>query len=489
MLQGGNRQLRDYFEKLKVENSTVEKLYQTRASAHYREKLRERVCFLRLDNSLVDSPKAIRRNSRGDRNSTDNSKMGLKSITAMFSEGPLGMTLTALPGNGHAYVSKTIPQGIADKAGVMVGDSVISIAGRQMSNYEEIMDSIPFIQRPMIIEFSRVVDFSKIANEDSMRREVSWAPLFSGEPNISDLVDKMSVSDETPNSIVNSLTANNNGKSVFGFEPDETTAVPPTPVALDFSVTSGDGLNNDALSSLDNHRVDSIEWVYDASASYGRERSINVEFMSPPLGVTISMNSLGQAEVTKVKAGGNADALGVCVGDVCIKVELQELLVYEDVMTAIKSAVFPLSITLRRLGSRTSSPAMVPQSLSQSLSVESSHINNIVKMPANDSFNQEDRSKCIPYDHVDKIFDIEFVEHDIGMIVEESNVKYSIVKKLLEGSPAHKAGCVEGSLIIGVNGEPFVSHSHIVDKIRNATRPLSIRFRLDHEITITSLVK
>lgn len=242
MVHGGNEQLREYFDKLQVEKSSVDKVYQTRASAHYRETLREKVCFLMLDDGLMGSPKVARKHSNGDdRNSLDSSNKETKTITVMFSEGPLGMTLSALPGNGHAYVSKVSPQGSADKGGVAVGDTIVSIAGRPISNYEDTIDSIPFIQRPMIIEFSRMMDSSKAAQGDCMSREVSWDPLFRSDCELSQLTSQLSVSDEiSSNNVVNNFEQKGDGTTLLDDKEksDESPCLPPTTVTLDFSLAS-----------------------------------------------------------------------------------------------------------------------------------------------------------------------------------------------------------------------------------------------------------
>ena len=155
MLQGGNGQLHQYFKTLKIEtaNLSVERLYQTRASAHYREKLREKVCFLALDNSL-SGMNAKNMSSRKAYECDTSFGRACRIVSGTFTDGPLGMILAPCD-DGGAYVSCVLENGCAEKCGIEEMDVVISVAGRSMTNYDEIMDSIPFANRPIRIEFYR----------------------------------------------------------------------------------------------------------------------------------------------------------------------------------------------------------------------------------------------------------------------------------------------------------------------------------------------
>jgi len=166
MLNGGNRKLHEYFEKFNIKKTATEIFYQTKESFSYREKLKEIVCFNILDNTLSGSPNVSRNVSR--KNLTvedDNSLNEIRkisngninqnlSISAVFGDGPLGMTLSETA-EGNAYVSKVIKGGNAERNGILIGDLVCKVEGTSVTNFDEIMDSIPFIQRPLHIDFNR----------------------------------------------------------------------------------------------------------------------------------------------------------------------------------------------------------------------------------------------------------------------------------------------------------------------------------------------
>ena len=66
-------------------------------------------------------------------------------------------------------------------------------------------------------------------------------------------------------------------------------------------------------------------------------------------GLTLSMNELGSAEVTKINPGGNAEHLGIKVGDMVINVNRRTINSYDEAMKLIKASIFPLEIVFRRV--------------------------------------------------------------------------------------------------------------------------------------------
>jgi hypothetical protein len=71
-----------------------------------------------------------------------------------FWEGPIGMTLER-DENSRARVARLVADGAAHKKGVCVGDMIESIAGQCFLSYEELMDSILLLPRPVQIQFIR----------------------------------------------------------------------------------------------------------------------------------------------------------------------------------------------------------------------------------------------------------------------------------------------------------------------------------------------
>ena len=141
MLLGGNRQLRSFFRRQKIENSEVEVLYRTKQATYYREQLGAQVERM-LDKRRAARPEAgeapapappaappPRAPPRRRR------ELAPTDFDVLVRVGSLGASLTrALPpegvaastaGNGSmALVTKVVTNGLAFSNGVRVGDYV-----------------------------------------------------------------------------------------------------------------------------------------------------------------------------------------------------------------------------------------------------------------------------------------------------------------------------------------------------------------------------
>jgi len=124
MRQGGNSQVRKFFQKIEIENSPIQTLYCTKGASHYRDRLRERVDKIMSGEIksekrlLISSPKktsVVRQDTIDKSSGLNNSQASPNSVRTeflkiMFPEGPMGMTLT----KDHrelALVSKLLPGG------------------------------------------------------------------------------------------------------------------------------------------------------------------------------------------------------------------------------------------------------------------------------------------------------------------------------------------------------------------------------------------
>lgn len=82
-------------------------------------------------------------------------------------------------------------------------------------------------------------------------------------------------------------------------------------------------------------------------------------------------------------------------------------------------------------------------------------------------------------------FDAVFEEGALGMRLEEKAVaavggglKYvSEVVHVTGNGAAEGQGVAEGCLVVGVNGERFISHAHAVATLKHGRRPVHVRFR------------
>jgi hypothetical protein len=126
MRQGGNQQIRRFFQKIEIENSPILTLYCTKGASHYRERLRERVDKImsgeiKSEKRIVhNSPKpliltstSLKTNSSNEMHSQNSLNMStrIENFRIMFADGPMGMTLTK-DSKEMALVSKLIPGGI-----------------------------------------------------------------------------------------------------------------------------------------------------------------------------------------------------------------------------------------------------------------------------------------------------------------------------------------------------------------------------------------
>jgi ADP-ribosylation factor GTPase-activating protein 1 len=155
MRQGGNGQVRRFFKKLEIDNSPIHILYCTKGAEHYREKLKERV--EKIMNGEIKSEKRLvkKKSFTEEKSIATSSSAETPTFDVSFGEGPLGLTLTK-DYKERASVSRLVPAGAAQLAGVLVGDFIVGVAGKKLSNYDEIMHMIPCMGRPLTLKFGRI---------------------------------------------------------------------------------------------------------------------------------------------------------------------------------------------------------------------------------------------------------------------------------------------------------------------------------------------
>jgi predicted metalloprotease with PDZ domain len=77
-------------------------------------------------------------------------------------------------------------------------------------------------------------------------------------------------------------------------------------------------------------------------------------------------------------------------------------------------------------------------------------------------------------------FDVSFDEGELGARFEERDgiIPVSVVTNITEHGQAKIKGVKVGCIILGVNGEKFISHAHTVATLKHAKRPVIVRFKL-----------
>ena len=75
--------------------------------------------------------------------------------------------------------------------------------------------------------------------------------------------------------------------------------------------------------------------------------------------------------------------------------------------------------------------------------------------------------------------DITFMEGSLGMRLDERGgyVPVSVVTNVVPGGQADQAGVEVGCLVVGVNGERFLSHAHTIATLQHGKRPVKVRMR------------
>ena len=87
--------------------------------------------------------------------------------------------------NSRAIVARLVSDGAAQKKGVHVGDIVESIAGQSFLSYEELMDAILLLPRPVQIQFLRPQKTATVVDEsipefNTLLISGADAPLLNG---------------------------------------------------------------------------------------------------------------------------------------------------------------------------------------------------------------------------------------------------------------------------------------------------------------------
>jgi hypothetical protein len=252
-----------------------------------------------------------------------------------------------------------------------------------------------------------------------------------------------------------------------------------------------------------------------------------VEFLRPPLGLTLARGKDGSAEVTKIKADGQATALGIMVGDTIISVADVKVNSYHEAMATIDKSTYPLTLILERgavhaLLHQTGNAVLKGSTIITSTIRDELGLakKSILDVPASERLanrssekakegiisSKDNRStafrkpskRTLPIDPAnEKEYDVTFTEvgsrltsysktislmvlmqGELGLRLEEQFVgaaAVSVVVQVSANSQAHVKGVHMNSFVVGMNGEYFISHAHTIACLKH-TRPIRVRF-------------
>jgi hypothetical protein len=114
--------------------------------------------------------------------------------------------------------------------------------------------------------------------------------------------------------------------------------------------------SNDSNDSIVSNHIDLIS----PQKMSNLAKLYEVTFPKAPLGITLSANTFGEPEISRIRAGGHAEKLDLCVGDIFTFVDKNPVKSYEEAMNCIAKAAFPLTIAVKRKLNQPITPDVSP---------------------------------------------------------------------------------------------------------------------------------
>jgi len=244
------------------------------------------------------------------------------------------------------------------------------------------------------------------------------------------------------------------------------------------------------------------------------------------MGFTLSKAEGGRAVVTKVAPAGQAVLGGVRLGDAVVSLDHQQFILYDVIMARFPFLLRPLVVGFRKkmegLGSggggggggrgggggggrKGGREGVLTTTFSEggkafaggfgkSMQVLQRGTNTTSSSSSNSSGSSRPvgggcgltTKICLRDQPGTGEFDTCFAAGPLGMRLEEmaltsreGGLRYVCqVLQVTPGGAAEKEGVVDGCVVVGVNGERFISHAHTVATLKHGKRPVVMRFRM-----------
>lgn len=235
--------------------------------------------------------------------------------------------------SSRAIVARLVSDGAAQKKGVCVGDIVESIAGQSFLSYEELMDAILLLPRPVQIQFLRPQKIGTPVVEGSDQEFSTLlisgadAPLLNG---IYEGLSRLTTYNPTHLTSIIESTSNTPSSISLSYSPPRyASPLPPSP-QLSCPPSPCLPLPLESAHKLSDFRV---------------------TFHSTPFGMTVSRdtNTHRTAVVSRVISDGQAANVGIKVGDMIIGIENKWIEGYDDFLAKMKNVKqYPVSFVIRR---------------------------------------------------------------------------------------------------------------------------------------------
>lgn len=455
MLLGGNEQLTTFFRRQQIENSAIDALYQTKQAALYRDQLAtqvEQTLAKRRESSGGSKEKKKERKKAPAQKKTTTNDVSDFDVTVASSS--LGASLTrAMPPpdvkatKSWALVTKVKSDGAANASGVRIGDYVVAMNGRAVSDYDEFVSLFPRCPRPLRLTFRR---FTVVTSSDGNETNNSVVhPEHAPEPTSdSDVEGRHYYScefDDDPLgfSIVRDPTSDQNAAA-----PARVSKVAPGGRAAARGVRAGD-----AVVALGARSTPTYDIVI-----------ATLPLLPKPLVVKFFR---GQSPLVN-DCGRDEDRRGTTPRRLATPRHPPPLTSHPP--TAAGGGP-PPSHSLQQKKQPLATLAPTGNAAGGYGDSFRRH-NEVLTMP--------DRSKQELGDFEDdREFDSTFEDGPLGMRIEERSglVPITVVTHLDEDGQAYHEGVRLGCVILGVNNQKYLSHAHTTATLRHAKRPIQVRFR------------
>lgn len=271
---------------------------------------------------------------------------------------------------------------------------------------------------------------------------------------------------------------------------------------------------NSNIGSISHGHSSAVNEYVDVEDAPSDSHDFRVTFEAPPLGITLSKGFTGCAEVTKVKVLGIAEKAGVVSGDMLIGISTYPVRTYDEAMGLLPYVSYPVVLVFRR--GMMSKLAKTSESVVKGSQFIATKVlqglgmgkQGILKAPPAQKLSNKNSNKqsstddgstatsdgknskrmstkkelALSPDASTKEFDVLFQEGDLGFRLEERDgfKQTTVVTNITEGGQAHRSGVKLNCIVVGVNGEQFLSHAHTVTTLKHARRPVVVRFRYNN---------
>ena len=528
MLLGGNRQLKSFFTRQRVANSSVECLYASRPAAYYREQLSKQVDQLlqkrrqqrhiKNEKDLPPLPLPRRREKQEEETNHDENDDGEKEDVDKEEDSSF-----------YAEEEEESPQKEEGQEEVKEEECCSrSLLLRGAS-------APAAMARPRRRKFRReIVDFDATIRDQELGASLTRAlppPGWSCPGKSMALVTKVRSTGAANilNIRVGDYVVAMNGRALHDY--DEFVSLFPktqrptrltvrrfqrVPVVED-EATEDDKASPPQLENSDDcsPRERGTFFSSQEEDEEDEDSVLKIDFglSQEALGFSIEKDSFGRARVSRVAPGGRAACLGVKVDDVVVSLNNRDAFTYDVVVQTLPLLEKPIVAGLRREGRKqrftTTTHHEPPVAKSANLfsarppkplGAQRSSSNNAAghfgaRLNGKEHFYQDDDESdddifaSLPRAGTKKVlapkladkkeFDVVFDDGPLGMRIEEriGLVALTVVTHVDPKGQAKKKGVTVGCTVQGLNGEKYLSHAHTAATLRHARRPIAARLR------------